>query len=51
MRHPLIGTLLVIAAGLTGCGGDDEDGGGGLSKEAYIAKADAICKKANQRET
>ena len=51
MRPPVIGTLLVIAAGLTGCGGDDEDGGGGLSREAYIAKADAICEEANKRET
>ena len=51
MRHPVIGTLLVVALGFAGCGGDDDDNGGGLSKEAYIAKADAICEKANQRET
>jgi hypothetical protein len=50
MRHRVIGTLLVVAAGFSGCGGDDDDSGG-LSKEAYIAKADAICEKANQRET
>jgi hypothetical protein len=51
MRHPVIGTMLVVAAGFAGCGGDDDDSGGTLSKEAYIAKADAICEEANQRET
>ena len=50
MRRWVIGTLLVVAAGFAGCGGDDGDGGG-LSREAYIAKADAICEQANQRET
>jgi hypothetical protein len=51
MRHPVIGTMLVVAAGFAGCGGDDDDSGSRLSKEAYIAKADAICEQANQRET
>jgi hypothetical protein len=51
MRHPVIGALLVVAAGFAGCGGDDDDSGGRLSKEAYIAKTDAICEVANQRET
>jgi hypothetical protein len=51
MRHRVIGTLLVVAAGFAGCGGDEDDRGGRLSKEAYISKADAICEEANQRET
>ena len=50
MRHPVIGALLVIAAGFTGCGGDGNDDGR-LSREAYLTKADTICKEANQRET
>ena len=51
MRHPVIVTLLVVAAGFAGCGGDDDDSGRRLSKEDYIAKADAICEEANQRES
>jgi hypothetical protein len=51
MRHRVIGTLLVVAAGSAGCGGDSDDSEAGPSKDAYITKADAICKTANQRET
>jgi hypothetical protein len=45
----LLACLALVAAGYNGCGGDD--GGGGVSKEDYTAEADAICQKANQRET
>ena len=38
---------LVALAAAVGCGGED----GELSKEDYIAEADAICAKANKRET
>jgi hypothetical protein len=51
MRYRVIATLLVVAAGFAGCGGNDDDDGGDVSREAYIAKADAICERANQRET
>ncbi|HEU4737328.1 MAG TPA: hypothetical protein VFS48_09925 [Solirubrobacterales bacterium] len=35
----------------TGCGGgsDDSSGGESISKEEFAAKADAICKKGNER--
>jgi hypothetical protein len=51
MRRGVVAALLVVSAGLAGCGGDDDDDGGRPSREAYIAKADAICANANQRET
>ena len=45
-------SLVLIAvlsvAGFAGCGGDDDDGG--LSTEEYVAKADAICEKADKRQ-
>jgi hypothetical protein len=44
MRRLLV-CLALVAAGYTGCGGDD-----GVSDEDYVARADAICEKANQRE-
>jgi hypothetical protein len=40
--------LLAAAAAATGCGGDDEDKG--PTKQAFIAKADAICAEANKKE-
>jgi hypothetical protein len=46
-------TVLMAASllGTAGCGDDDaDDGGGGLSKQELIAKADAICKDANAKE-
>ena len=44
--------LVAIAAAAPGCGGGDGDSGGdALSKEDYVAQADAICAKANKQET
>ena len=40
--------LALLALGAAGCGGDDEESG--LSKEDFIAKADAICAEANKQE-
>jgi len=54
MRHVLLMVLLLgfLSLAVSACGGDDDGAaGGGLSKEDYIAKADAICKAADQRET
>lgn len=52
MRHLLTTVLVVGLASIatSACGGDDDDGGG-LSKEDYIAQADAICEEANKSET
>lgn len=40
--------LLAVAAVAMGCGGDDEDKG--LTKQQFIARADAICAEANKKE-
>jgi Flp pilus assembly protein TadD len=47
-RIPTSSFVAVVAVLVAACGGDDGDR---LSKEEFIAKADAICKAANQRET
>lgn len=39
--------LALAAAGVTGCGGDEDEG---LSKEDFLAKAEAICADANRKE-
>ena len=44
--------ILACALGLIACGGDDSEGAtaeAGLSKEDYLAKADAICLDVNKR--
>ena len=45
-----VASLVTITAltGFAGCGGDDGDEG--LSTEEYIAKADAICQKADKEQ-
>lgn len=40
---------LVAAVLLAGCGGDEDSAGASISKEEFIAKADAICKRSNKR--
>lgn len=46
----LIAAVIVAALLLVGCGGSDDSGSGkSISKEEFIAKADAICKKGNER--
>ena len=53
MRHLLAKALAVglLSLAIAGCSGDDdENDGGGLSKEDYIAQADAICQDAEARE-
>ena len=40
--------LLAVAAAAMGCGGGDDDKG--LTKQEFIAKADAICAEANKKE-
>jgi hypothetical protein len=48
-RRPVlvIATLAVAAFGVAGCGGDEERA---LSKQEFVAKADAICADANRKE-
>jgi hypothetical protein len=49
-RTPLIATAAVAVLLFPGCGGgDDSDASGSISKEEFIAKADAICKEGNER--
>jgi hypothetical protein len=40
--------VLAIAAGVTGCGGSDDDSGEALTKSQWIAQADAICEKGDE---
>ena len=41
---------MVIALVVVGCGGgDDSSSGNSISKEEFIAKADAVCKKGTER--
>lgn len=41
--------LLLVALLVAGCGGGDDSSGESISKEEFIAKADAICKQGNER--
>jgi hypothetical protein len=46
----LIAAAIVAALLVAGCGGsDDSSSGKSISKEEFIAKADAICKAGNER--
>jgi predicted small secreted protein len=47
----LIAAVVMAALLLAGCGGGSDDSGSGksISKEEFIAKADAICKKGTER--
>jgi hypothetical protein len=46
----LIAAVIVAALLVVGCGGSGDSGSGkSISKEEFIAKADAICKKSNER--
>ena len=44
-----VATVALVALG--GCGGGDDDGDDRLSREEFVAKADAICAEANKKET
>ncbi len=49
-RGPITALGAVLAAGLiVGCGGSGDSSTGTISKEAFIRKADAICKKGNEQ--
>jgi hypothetical protein len=48
-RVALIAAAMVIALAVGGCGGGDASTAGSISKEDFIAKADAICKKSTER--
>jgi hypothetical protein len=41
--------VLAVAAATAACGGGD-GGGGELSREEYVAQADAICERTNEQE-
>lgn len=41
--------LLLVALLVAGCGGGDDSSSESISKEEFIAKADAICKQGNER--
>jgi hypothetical protein len=46
----LAAVAMVAFTALAGCGGaSDSNRGGSISKQAFIAKADAICKKGTER--
>jgi hypothetical protein len=47
MRAILLALTMGVALVAGGCGGDDDGGSGEVTKEDYIAKADAFCKKQN----
>ncbi len=50
-RGPTTLIVAVIAAALfaAGCGGGDDSSASSVSKEEFIAKADAVCKKGTER--
>lgn len=46
----VLGGLLIAALVAAGCGGNDDSGAAdSIAKEEFIAKADAICKRSNER--
>jgi hypothetical protein len=47
MRAMLLALTMGVALVAGGCGGDDDSGSGEVTKEEYLAKADAFCKKQN----
>jgi hypothetical protein len=48
-RVALCSALALAVLVAAGCGGDDSSSSGSISKEEFIAKADAICKQSNKR--
>jgi predicted Zn-dependent protease len=44
-----IAGVFVVALVLAGCGGDDGSSQASISKEQFVAKMNAICKRANRR--
>jgi hypothetical protein len=50
-RGALIATAMVIALAVAGCGGGSgsRSSSGSISKEEFVVKADAICKKGTER--
>ena len=49
-RGALIAAAMVIALAVAGCGdGDSSTASGSISKEQFLVKADAICKKGTER--
>lgn len=50
-RGAFVATAMVIALAVAGCGGGDSStsAANSISKAAFIAKADAICKKGTER--
>ena len=49
-RGAFVAAAIVVALVLVGCGGgDSSSAAGSISKEEFIAKADAVCKKGTER--
>jgi hypothetical protein len=49
-RGAFVAAAIVVVLVLVGCGGgDDSSASGSISKQEFIAKADAICTKSNKR--
>jgi hypothetical protein len=48
-RGAFVAAAMIVALVLVGCGGGDSSSGSSISKEEFIAKADAICKKGTER--
>jgi hypothetical protein len=48
-RGAFVAAAMVIALAVAGCGGDSSTAAGSISKEEFIAKADAVCKKGTER--
>jgi hypothetical protein len=47
-RHLLVG-LVLVAIGVTACGGSDDASDAPLTRAQYIATTDALCKQSNTR--
>ncbi len=49
-RGTVVAVALAAVVMIVGCGGsDDGSGGESISKEEFIVKADAVCKRSNER--